>query len=387
MLNSGKKTLSMPWSKINSFWEKLFTLQLSIPLRIFGATSIATLGFYVLYFVHHRTGTYFTFVAVMTSLFVSFFAGDLIALGAAVLLSLLCDYFFIPPVGSIFHNEKSVEQFALILFGSVIMSILASSLRSAFIRLSEAKKLADQATGEAREASARMEKVLALVSHDVRNPLCTSKMAAQLLLESTGNVDRRSTVVMILRNLERADQLIQSLLDVSRIRTSGRILMNFHRCDLRAQIARLIEEQTLANGHRLIYVAGKTVWGEWGTDGIKRAVENLITNALKYGDGDFPVIVSLHHEGDKAVLSVHNQGNEIAPADQNRLFDFFQRGSTAHDDRGWGIGLAVVKAVAEAHGGFVTVESGRGLGTKFIMTIQSRGDVQQEQPRFFINPG
>jgi signal transduction histidine kinase len=377
----------MPWSKINLLWEKLFTLQLSIPLRIFGATFIAALGFYILYFVHNRTGIYFTFVAIMTSLFVSFFAGDRIALCAAALLSLLCDYFFIPPIGSIFQNEKSVEQFALILFGSVMMSILANSLRSAFIRLSEAKKLADKATKEACEASARMEKVLALVSHDVRNPLCTSKMAAQLLLESPNNMDRRETVVMILRNLERADQLIQSLLDVSRIRTSGRILLNFQRCDLRAQIARLIEEQTLANGNRLIYVAGKTVWGEWGTDGIRRAVDNLIHNALKYGDADFPVIVSLHHECGKAVLSVHNQGNEIAPADQARLFDFFQRGSTAHDDRGWGIGLAVVKAVAEAHGGFVTVESGRGLGTKFILTLQSRIEVPQEQPQFLVNPG
>lgn len=377
----------MPWSKINSLWEKLFTLQLSIPVRIFGATSIAALGFYILYFIHQSTGTYFTFVAVMTSLFVSFFAGDRIALCAAVLLSVLSDYFFVPPIGSIFHDKNSVEQFALILFGSVMMSILAGSLRSAFIGLSEAKKLADKATKDAREASTRMEKVLALVSHDVRNPLCTSKMAAQLLLESPNNVDRRETVVMILRNLERADQLIQSLLDVSRIRTSGRILMNFQRCDLRAQIARLIEEQTLANGNRLIYVAGKTVWGEWGTDGIRRAVENLINNALKYGDTDFPVIVSLHYGGGKAVLSVHNQGNEIAPADQARLFDFFQRGSTAHDDRGWGIGLAVVKAVAEAHGGFVTVESGRGLGTKFIMTLQSRVEVPQEQPQFLLNPG
>jgi signal transduction histidine kinase len=377
----------MPWSKINSLWEKLFTLQLSIPVRIFGAISIAALGFYILYFIHHSTGTYFAFVAVMTSLFVSFFAGDRITLCAAVLLSVLSDYFFVPPIGSIFHDKNSVEQFALILFGSVMMSILAGSLRSAFIGLSEAKKLADKATKDAREASTRMEKVLALVSHDVRNPLCTSKMAAQLLLESPNNVDRRETVVMILRNLERADQLIQSLLDVSRIRTSGRILMNFQRCDLRAQIARLIEEQTLANGNRLIYVAGKTVWGEWGTDGIRRAVENLINNALKYGDTDFPVIVSLHYGGGKAVLSVHNQGNEIAPADQARLFDFFQRGSTAHDDRGWGIGLAVVKAVAEAHGGFVTVESGRGLGTKFIMTLQSRVEVPQEQPQFLLNPG
>jgi signal transduction histidine kinase len=377
----------MPWSKINSLWEKLFTLQLSLPVRIIGSGFIAAMGFCVLYFFHHRTGTYFTFVAVMTSLFISFFAGDRIALCAAVLISLASDYFFIPPVGSMLHSEKSLEQFGLIFFGSILMSILAGSLRSAFIRLSEAKKLADKATGEAREASARMEKVLALVSHDVRNPLCTSKMAAQLILESPNNVDRRSTVVMILRNLERADQLIQSLLDVSRIRTSGRILMNFQRCDLRSQIARLIEEQTLTNGNRLIYVAGRTVWGEWGTDGIKRALENLINNALKYGDTDFPIIVSLHHEGYKAVLSVHNQGNEIAPADQARLFDFFQRGSTAHDDRGWGIGLAVVKAVAEAHGGYVTVESGRGLGTKFIMTIQSRIEIQPEQPRFLVSPG
>lgn len=360
-------------------WEKLFRTKLSLKTRLMVSLLIALTAFAIAYFLKVRTGNYFSFIVIMAALGISLFAGEKPALVFATCLSVVCDYFLIPPVGGIFENQKSVEHFLIIFATSLVTVVFVGTLRTAFTRLSAAKEEADTASVDARSASQQMERVLALVSHDVRNPLATSILASQLLLEEPNRVDRQSLLAMISRNLYRADELIQSLLDVASIRSSGRgIKLTYHHCDLRSQLNYLMDELEIAHKGRLIFIAGEPVWGNWATDGIRRAMENMINNALKYGSPEFPIIVSLTRDHNAAVLSVHNQGNEIEPADQERLFDFFNRGTRNDDNsKGWGIGLAVVKAVAEAHGGRVGVESGKGLGTKFILTVPSHEEAAQ----------
>lgn len=359
-------------------WEKLFRAKMSHRTRFLGSLLIATSAFALAFFLKVQTGSYFSFIVILAALSISLFAGERLALMFAAALSILCDYFLIPPLGGIFESQKSVEHFLTIFATSLITALFVGTLKTAITRLSQAKEEADKASADSKQASNQMERVLALVSHDVRNPLATSILASQLLLEEPNRVDRQSLLAMISRNLYRADELIQSLLDVASIRSSGRgIALKYHHCDLRSQINYLLEELEIAHKGRIIFVAAEPVWGNWASDGIRRAVENLITNALKYGSPEFPIIVNLSRHDHTAVVSVHNQGNEIAPEDQVRLFDFFNRGTRTDDNsKGWGIGLAVVKAVAEAHGGSVGVESGKGLGTKFIISIPSR-EVEQ----------
>jgi signal transduction histidine kinase len=362
-------------------WEQLFSERLSARVSFTYSSLIAFTAFAVAWILYRQVGHYFSFLVILAVFAISLFAREVIALIYAVTLSLACDYFFIPPIGGIFDDPKSVEHFTIMFITSVITVIFAGTLRSAFNRLSHAKKAADLASNEAKHATRQMEKILALVSHDVRNPLATSRMAVQLLLESPNRVDRQSFMAMISRNLDRADQLIQSLLDVASIRSSGRnISMKYQYCDLSSQISYLVDEMSLTNQNRLIFHPAGPVWGNWGSDGIKRAMENLISNALKYGDPAYPVTIRIERKENRAYLTVHNKGNEIDPADQNRLFDFFQRGSHNDDQttQGWGIGLAVVKAVAESHGGSVAVESGNGLGTKFIINIPSHVELKRE---------
>jgi signal transduction histidine kinase len=362
-------------------WEQLFSERLSWRIRFIYSSAIAFTALAINWLLYRQSGHYFSFLVILAVFAISLFARETLALIYATLLSLACDYFFIPPIGSIFDSQKSIEHFMIIFVTSVMTAVFAGTLRSAFNRLSHAKKAADLASNEAKHATERMEKILALVSHDVRNPLATSRMAVQLLLESPNRVDRQSFMAMISRNLDRADQLIQSLLDVASIRSSGRsISMKYQYCDLSSQISYLVDEMSLTNQNRLIFHPAGPVWGNWGTDGIKRAMENLVSNALKYGDPACPVTIRTERKENRACLSVHNEGNEIDPADQNRLFDFFQRGSHNDDQttQGWGIGLAVVKAVAESHGGSVAVESGNGLGTKFIIDIPSHIELKRE---------
>jgi signal transduction histidine kinase len=100
-------------------------------------------------------------------------------------------------------------------------------------------------------------------------------------------------------------------------------------------------------------------------------IENLAGNAVKYGAKDTPITLSLKHLGAHVELRVHNFGGELSPDDQKGLFDLFQRTRTAiaSGQKGWGIGLTLVKGIVEAHGGRVSVKSGPGLGTAFIVSL------------------
>ncbi len=360
-------------------WEKLFSQHIPLGPRIYGSTFIAVLAFSLTWTFFDRTGTYFSLIVIFSVIAISLFAGNRLALFYAVALSLAGDYFFIEPIGSVFESEKSVEHFIIVVVASSMTAFLVGSLRSAFTRLALAKREADEATKDARQASVQMERVLALVSHDLRNPLATAKMASQLLLEKPNRVERQSFLAMISRNLDRADDLIQSLLDVASIRKGMSIPLQFQHCDLRSQVSHLVEELSLGHAGRIVLIANEPIWGLWGSDGIRRGVENLITNALKYGSPDFPITVNLsRNKKNEAILSVHNHGNEIAAEDQARLFDSFHRAESAEKSsrRGWGLGLAVVRAVADAHGGTITVESGTGAGTNFILTLPGHQDTK-----------
>jgi signal transduction histidine kinase len=223
-----------------------------------------------------------------------------------------------------------------------------------------------------------MEKMLALVSHDVRNPLATVRMAVQVLVDPANDKQREARAV-ILRNLEQADGIIQSLLDVASIRAGRPIPLEFRTCDLAAEVRRIVTEQVVAGGKRVELVAHDGLWGEWAVGGIVRALQNLIGNAVKYGAPATPILVRLTRDDGRVLLSVHNQGEPIAPGDQRAIFRPFQR--TARSERsntkGWGLGLAIVQAVAEAHGGDVVVESSASSGTTFTLELPIRSAEQR----------
>jgi signal transduction histidine kinase len=112
----------------------------------------------------------------------------------------------------------------------------------------------------------------------------------------------------------------------------------------------------------------------WGVLGIRRALQNLVANAVKYGGPDSPIIISLKRLNEWAVLAVHNDGSAIATADQQGLFEAFQRTieSETGKKKGWGLGLTLVKGVADAHGGTVKVESAKDIGTTFTLDLPIR---------------
>ena len=111
--------------------------------------------------------------------------------------------------------------------------------------------------------------------------------------------------------------------------------------------------------------------GYFAPDALRRAVENLVTNAVRYGDGSRPITVTVTHAHERARLKVHNYGTYIPVEQQETLFRAFHRSTAAETSghRGWGLGLAQARGVAEAHGGSIAVDSMPETGTTFTISI------------------
>ena len=126
----------------------------------------------------------------------------------------------------------------------------------------------------------------------------------------------------------------------------------------------------MVHGGRIVLTSCGPLSGAWGGDGLKRAVENLIANAVKYGSAQRPITVSVNSTAEAVTIAVHNEGPVLNKDDIPRLFENFARAQrTQAGVQGWGLGLTVVKGVVEAHEGQIRVESQEGQGTSFILEI------------------
>jgi len=266
------------------------------------------------------------------------------------------------------------EHFFIITGLAIFVALVGSALRTAFRRTVLAKQ-------EAERASILMERMLAIVCHDIRNPLSGIQMGCEFILRHPElTAKRQSTLAMMLRSVKRADSMIGSLLDVARIRAGNSISLDLRTCDLGAEVGLVLEEMSLIGCSHIDFAARVSIWGEWGISGIRRALENLVINASKYGATNMPITVKLEREKSQAILSVHNYGQAISVEDQEKLFHAFQRVGRAENGatKGWGLGLALVKGIAEAHGGKVAVESDKITGTTFTLRLPIRVEAPRQ---------
>jgi PAS domain S-box-containing protein len=216
------------------------------------------------------------------------------------------------------------------------------------------------------------ERFVATVAHDLRNPLSAAKLSTQLVLRYPDRVDARERQLgKIIHNLERADHLIQNLLDANRIRAGQRLPLELDECDISLIAREVCEEQSMIHGDRFIVDAPETFAGYWSCSGIRRILENLITNGMKYGSQNTAVTVRIAQKNDHAWISVHNEGPPIPLSEQKTLFDPFRRAKSAQEKGtpGWGLGLTLVRGLTEAHGGTVSIESTAEAGTTFKVDL------------------
>jgi signal transduction histidine kinase len=225
--------------------------------------------------------------------------------------------------------------------------------------------------GALRVAREVRNQFVSILAHDLRGPLSAARMAATLLAaqpDASGpSVAKR--VEVIVRNLDRADHMVTDLLDADRIHAGRRLSVTLEECNLGELGRELVDEIAADHPDRIVLHADSGVRGIWGASELRRALWNLISNALKYGAKDAPIAVAITKLRDGVEMSVHNEGAPIPPEAQETLFDPFMRAAGEHRAQGWGLGLMLVRACAEAHGGSVHVDSAPGRGTTFTMRL------------------
>ncbi|HEY2027604.1 MAG TPA: ATP-binding protein [Myxococcales bacterium] len=219
-----------------------------------------------------------------------------------------------------------------------------------------------------RDALEYRDRMLGVLSHDLRNPL--SVIATSTSLLHMGNLDekQRRAVTRVAANASRIERMVHDLLDYTRSRLPRGLPVTPQQGDLRAVCQQVVENMQVLHPDRTIVLkAAGPAMGTFDPERALQAISNLLANALRYSPPDAQVTVSLEAAPEGLWLSVHNAGEPIAPEVMPRLFDAFARGVPDESGRsaGLGLGLYIVKQIMEAHGGRVEVVSTRAQGTTF----------------------
>lgn len=224
---------------------------------------------------------------------------------------------------------------------------------------------------ELSEEKILRDKFVTSLTHDLRTPLATIKLIAQMLVKKVpGPEEIKSSSDRIVKGVTRIDTMIQDLLDFTHFRAGEKLPLTIAVCDLNKLLTLTIEELTSIYGKRFIIKTDDQFSVVCDSNALKRILENLATNAVKYGSPSTPITVSLCRQNSTLELSVHNNGNPITPKDQVTIFEPFKRTDSAEQSsqKGWGIGLPLVRGLAEAHGGTAKVIS-NSYGTTFTIAI------------------
>ncbi|MFC0679860.1 ATP-binding protein [Lysobacter korlensis] len=236
-----------------------------------------------------------------------------------------------------------------------------------------ARKLAEQ---ELRNASRRKDEFLAMLAHELRNPLAPIGTAAQLLQMAPDDHDRvRTSSQIIMRQVSHITDLVDDLLDVSRV-TRGLVKLDRVPLDLRTVVAAAVEQTRPlieSRGHALEVQTGADTLPVLGDrTRLIQVIANLLNNAAKYTPKGGRIGLDVGLRGDAVQVQVSDNGSGIAPSLLPVIFDLFTQAERTPDrsQGGLGIGLSLVRSIVQLHGGSVTAaSSGPGCGSTFLVSL------------------
>jgi PAS domain S-box-containing protein len=235
-----------------------------------------------------------------------------------------------------------------------------------FVDVSELRR----AEGAARQAAEFGERLIGIVSHDLRNPLNAIHLSVTQLLHSEALPAREQRITArISKASERMKRMISELLDFTRGRLGGGIPIERVPGDLRLVLRQGVEELEAAWPERTVRLTVEPgrYEGLWDADRLVQVVSNLGSNALQYSPPSTPVSFWLRESAEGAVLEVHNQGAPIPSESLSTLFDPFRRASSG--GMGLGLGLYIVEQVVTGHKGRIEVRSTVEAGTTFRVLL------------------
>jgi signal transduction histidine kinase len=213
------------------------------------------------------------------------------------------------------------------------------------------------------------ERVAASLTHDMRSPLSVIISGAELLL-ATDPGRSEKIIRKILENGLRLERMFKEQLDALSQNTAQATPLALASMDA-LKLAREVADHVNCTTSARCEVSGEPVNGWWDESALRRALENLALNAVKYGDGKL-VRLDVAQTHGRAIISVHNCGNPIPNGQRKDIFEYLNRGEES-GKIGWGIGLPFVQEVAKRHGGTVVLDSSEQSGTTFTLDIPVDG--------------
>jgi signal transduction histidine kinase len=238
------------------------------------------------------------------------------------------------------------------------------------------QSLAESVSSYTRSVEQSRDMFLAILGHDLRNPLNSIAMSAALL-PGLGEPDAEAAAVasQIATSTRAMGRMISDLLDYTRTRLGAGMPVEPVSMDLAPLCRELYDEFRTGHPTREIrFRTGGDLTGEWDADRLRQAVSNLLGNAVQHGATGTPVDLGVTGDGPDVVVTVRNGGSPIPPGELSKIFDPLVRGSsTQHPKKNRpgsiGLGLYIAREIARSHGGTLDVTSTQEGGTAFAMRL------------------
>lgn len=218
------------------------------------------------------------------------------------------------------------------------------------------------------------ERFVAVLGHDLRNPINAVSMAAGLLTEHASQTNDALTSRVVTRvrsSIRRMSHMVDQLMDLSRSRVGGGFEVVRQEIDLRATLTEIVDELRTAHPSRAIQLESPPLRGVWDRGRLEQVFSNLIGNAIQHGVADARITIRGDRDGECVYVEVHNEGHPIPEQTRSKLFEPFRRGeqSSQTNAAGLGLGLYISRQLVLAHGGDIAVTSDAEHGTTFRVTL------------------
>ena len=223
------------------------------------------------------------------------------------------------------------------------------------------------------------DEFLAIASHELKNPLAALQLQVQnalrkgpqYLAETERFQERLKTMD---RSVSRLSRLVDDLLDVSRI-AAGKLELALEPVALGEVVGEVVAragEDLSRSRSTIAFSVAPELVGRWDRSRLDQIASNLISNAIKYGQGR-PIDVEVARRDDHAVLTVRDHGVGIAAEDREKIFQRFERAQASRHIRGLGLGLWIVREIVTALGGTISVDGAVGRGSTFTVSLPFAG--------------
>ncbi len=339
----------------------------------------------LLYFVRKRKDLDFNWMLVLFALFI-------VLCGTTHIFSILAIWqplYRLEGIVKLLTGIASIAT-AILLWRLIPAALSLPSLKEITRRRDELEVLVEERTAELRQvndalrsADARKDEFLAMLSHELRNPLASISNAIQLMSMPAATAEHTSwSKDIIVRQSKHMTRLIDDLLDVSRI-TRGKIELKKIRLDASAVVTGVVDAvrpQIIQKKQTLnVSITPGGLWCDADPTRLEQILTNLLVNATRYTPESGSIRLKAAREGDRIVFRIVDSGVGIPQEKLSEIFELFAQGdrTLARSEGGLGIGLTVVKRITEMHGGSVRAASeGAGHGSEFIVTLPAAAPME-----------